>query len=165
MSSIDAISGIGHKNATKLRKARVRTTEALLRRAGDAASRRALAEQTGLAEPDLLCWANRADLLRIKGIGPEYALILTKAGVETLKELRRRNPANLARSITDMNGKLGNIQRLPTPEMVASWIAAAQTTDPLVQRCIGLHHHTREGRPTGALPLNMDVGSRADDAA
>lgn len=134
MPSIDAITGIGHKNATKLRKARVRTTEALLRRAGTPSARKELAEETGLPESDLLSWAHRADLLRVKGIGPEYALILAKAGVETMRELRRRNPTNLARSIADMNGKLGNIQRLPTGEMVASWIAIAQTTDPLVER-------------------------------
>ncbi len=134
MPSIDAITDIGHKNAATLRKARVRTTEALLKRAAQPSGRRVLADQTGLGEDDLLAWANRADVLRVKGIGPEYAYILAKAGVDTLRELRRRNPANLTRSITDLNGKLGNIRRLPTPEMVAAWITTAQATDPMVLR-------------------------------
>lgn len=134
MPSIDAITDIGHKNAATLRKARVRTTEALLKRASSPAARKDLAAQTGLDQDDLLAWANRADLLRVKGVGPEYAFILSKAGVDTLKELRRRNPANLIRSITDLNGKVGNIRRLPTPEMVAAWIATAQTTNPFVVR-------------------------------
>ncbi len=134
MPSIDAITDMGHKNAATLRKARVRTTEALLKRAGTPNDRRALAGQTGLDPEDLLAWVNRADLLRVKGIGPEYAYILSKAGVDTLRELRRRNPANLTRSISDLNGKLGGIRRLPTPEMVADWIATAQATEPLVVR-------------------------------
>ncbi len=134
MPSIDAITDMGHRNAATLRKARVRTTEALLKRASSPADRKVLADQTGLDQDDLLAWANRADLLRVKGVGPEYAFILSKAGVDTLKELRRRNPANLIRSITDLNGKVGTIRRLPTPEMVAAWIATAQTTNPLVVR-------------------------------
>lgn len=134
MPSIDAITDIGHKNAATLRKARVRTTEALLRRAAAPGDRRDLAEQTGLSQEDLLAWANRADLLRVRGIGPEYAFILSKAGVDTLRELRRRNPSNLTRSITDLNGKLGNIRRLPTPDMVAAWISTAQVTEPAVTR-------------------------------
>jgi predicted flap endonuclease-1-like 5' DNA nuclease len=134
MPSIDAITDMGHRNAATLRKARVRTTEALLKRASSPAARKELAGQTGLDQDDLLAWANRADLLRVKGVGPEYAFILSKAGVDTLKELRRRNPANLIRSMTDLNGKIGTIRRLPTPEMVAAWIAIAQTTNPLVVR-------------------------------
>lgn len=134
MPSIDAITDMGHKNAATLRKARVRTTEALLKRAGKPNDRQALAGQTGLDPDDLLAWVNRADLLRVKGIGPEYAYILSKAGVDTLRELRRRNPANLTRSISDLNGKLGGIRRLPTPEMVADWIATAQATEPIVVR-------------------------------
>ena len=134
MPSIDAITDMGHRNAATLRKARVRTTEALLKRASSPAARKELAEQTGLDQDDLLAWANRADLLRVKGVGPEYAFMLSRAGVDTLKELRRRNSANLTRSIADLNGKGGNIRRLPTPEMVAAWIATAQTTNPLVVR-------------------------------
>ena len=134
MPSIDAIEGMAHRDATTLRKARVRTTEALLKRASTPADRQELAEATGLQEGDLLAWAHRSDLLRIKGIGPEYALMLTKAGVETLKELRRRNPSNLARLLGDVGAKMSSVRRVPTEEVVASWILSAQTVEPLVQR-------------------------------
>lgn len=134
MPSIDAIEGMPHRDATTLRKARVRTTEALLKRAADPVGRRELAEATGLDEADLLAWAHRSDLLRIKGIGPEYALMLTTAGIETLKELRRRNPSNLARLLGDVGAKMPSVRRVPTEEVVASWILSAQTLDPLVQR-------------------------------
>lgn len=112
----------------------MRTTEALLKRASDPAGRKELAEATGLSEADLLSWAHRSDLLRIKGIGPEYALMLTKAGVETLKELRRRNPVNLARLLNDVGAKMPSVRRVPTEDLVASWILSAQTIEPLVER-------------------------------
>ncbi len=134
MPSIDAIEGMDHRHATTLRKARVRTTEALLKRASNPAGRSELAEATGLSEADLLSWAHRSDLLRIKGIGPEYALMLTKAGVETLKELRRRNPVNLARLLNDVGAKMPSVRRVPTEDVVASWILSAQTIEPFVER-------------------------------
>ena len=34
--------------------------------------------------------------MRIKGIGGEYAELLEAAGVDTVRELKHRNPANLA---------------------------------------------------------------------
>ncbi len=72
MASIDAIEGIGHKYATKLRKARVRTTEALLKHGAIKRGRKQLAEATGIPERQILEWVNRADLMRIKGVGEEY---------------------------------------------------------------------------------------------
>ncbi len=36
-----------------------------------------------------------ADLMRIKGVGEEYSELLEAAGVDTVKELRNRNAANL----------------------------------------------------------------------
>ena len=93
MASIDAIEGIGHKYATKLRKARVRTTEALLKLGATKRGRRQLADTTGIPERQILEWVNRADLMRIKGVGEEYSDLLEASGVDTVKELRRRNAA------------------------------------------------------------------------
>ena len=67
MASIDAIEGIGHKYATKLRKARVRTTEALLKLGATKRGRKQLADATGIPDRQILEWVNRADLMRIKG--------------------------------------------------------------------------------------------------
>ena len=95
MASIDAIEGIGPRNATKLRKAGVRTTEALLKTAASKKGRRELAAGSGIGEKSILEWVNRADLMRVKGVGEEYSDLLEAAGVDTVKELRNRNPKNL----------------------------------------------------------------------
>ena len=49
----------------------------------------------------MLCWANVADRMRIKGISKEYAELLQAAGVDTVKELKYRNPLNLAKAMAD----------------------------------------------------------------
>ncbi len=132
MPSIDTIEGLGHRFATKLRKAGVRTTEALLKRASDRAGRKELAAATGLPEKQLLEWANRADLMRCKGVGGEYADLLETAGVDTLKALRRRNAASLTRKIIETNDRKRLVRRLPTEAMVERWIEEAKELEPRV---------------------------------
>jgi predicted flap endonuclease-1-like 5' DNA nuclease len=132
MASIDAIEGIGHKYATKLRKARVRTTEALLKHGANKRGRKQLAEATGIPERQILEWVNRADLMRIKGVGEEYSDLLEASGVDTVKELRRRNAANLLTAMIEINRKKDLVRRLPTEGMVQRWVDHAKDLDPIV---------------------------------
>ena len=132
MASIDTIEGIGLRNATKLRKARVRTTEALLKRGATRKGRRQLAEDVAIAEKMILEWVNRADLMRVKGVGEEYSDLLEAAGVDTIKELRRRNPGNLLSAMVEVNAKKKLVRRLPTESMVTRWVDNAKGLDPLV---------------------------------
>ncbi|HSJ72359.1 MAG TPA: DUF4332 domain-containing protein [Acidimicrobiia bacterium] len=132
MASIAAIRAIDHRDATKLRKARVRTTEALLQQAGTRTQRSNLSERTGIPTSELLHWAHQADLMRINGIGSEYADLLGSAGVDTVKALRRRNAANLMTMMTQVNTKRRTVQRLPTIEMVQGWVDAAVALDSTV---------------------------------
>ena len=132
MASITAV-GLPTREATRLRKNGVRTTDALLRVAATKTGRRSLAGKTKLAERDVLGWVNRADLMRVKGIGPEYADLLEVAGVDTVKELRTRNPQNLLEAMTELNARKRLVRRLPTSGMVDDWIAAAKDLDPMVK--------------------------------
>ncbi len=132
MASISAIRAMGQRHATRLRKAKVRTTEALLRHASTRTGRSALSERTDIPTPDLLRWAQQADLMRIDGVGPEYADLLAASGVDTIKSLRRRNAANLMARMTQVNAKKRIVQRLPTTEMVQGWIDDAAALDPIV---------------------------------
>ncbi len=129
---IDEIEGIGEATAATLGLAEIRTTEALLRACGKPSGRRRVARETGLTEARLLKWANMADLLRVKGVGPEYAELLEAAGVDTVKELRNRNPANLAGRMAELNERKRLVRRMPTTEQVSSWIAAASELDPAI---------------------------------
>jgi predicted flap endonuclease-1-like 5' DNA nuclease len=132
MASIDAIEGMRHAEATKLRKARVRTTEALLKTASTRTGRKQLSAKTGIPEKEILQWVNRADLMRVKGIGSEYADLLEVAGVDTIRELRRRNPSNLLETLIVLNTRKRLVRRLPTEGMVSAWIEEAKAVDPVV---------------------------------
>ena len=133
MPSIDAIESIDWRRATKLRKAGIRTTEALLKRGARKSGRRRLAKEAGLNEREILEWVNRADLMRVKGIGSEYSDLLEAVGVDTVRELRRRNATSLTKKIVDTNEGKHLVRRLPTEKMVASWIQHAATLEPTVK--------------------------------
>jgi predicted flap endonuclease-1-like 5' DNA nuclease len=132
MATIDTIAGLDPKSATRFRKSRVRTTEALLKRGATRSGRKDLAAATRLDEKQILVWLNRADLMRVKGIGPEYSDLLEAAGVDTVKELRRRNPASLTKKMIQINESQKLVQRLPTEGMVERWVGHAAQLDPII---------------------------------
>ena len=130
MARIDQVAGISHKDATKLRKAGVRTSKGLIEAAADRKGRVDLATSTGIDPKDIQQWVSHSDLLRVKGVGAEYAELLVAAGVDTLRDLRRRNPTALLAKIIGLNGNVRVVQRLPTESMVEVWIEAAKDLDP-----------------------------------
>jgi predicted flap endonuclease-1-like 5' DNA nuclease len=133
MGSIDTIEGIGVKNATRLRKNRIRTTEALLKRGATRKGRKEIADATGLTQAQILEWVNRADLMRVKGIGEEYSDLLEAAGVDTVKELRNRKPENLLAKMVEINQSKRLVRRLPTETMVIRWVEHAKELPPVVK--------------------------------
>jgi predicted flap endonuclease-1-like 5' DNA nuclease len=133
MASIDSIECIEIKEATRLRKNGVRTTEALLKKAGTRRGRKDLASATGLADREVLDWVNRADLMRVKGIGAEYSDLLEAAGVDTVKELKTRSPAALTKRMGTINSKKKLVRRLPTETMVVRWVNEAKKLKPAVR--------------------------------
>ncbi len=73
-----------------------------------------------------------ADLMRISGVGEEYSELLEAAGVDTAKELRHRNAANLAAKMAEVNGQKIPTRTVFSPETVAKWVEQAKTLDPLI---------------------------------
>ena len=123
---ITDIDGIDGEAATTLKSAGIRSTERLLEAARTVKRRKTLAEKTGFDEKQLLCWANVADRMRIRGISKEYAELLQAAGVDTVKELKYRNPANLATAMADTNKKRKMVRLLPSEKVVCRWIESAK---------------------------------------
>lgn len=132
MARIDQVAGVGHRQATKLRKAGVRTSKALIEQASTRRARTQLAKATGVSSRDLQTWVHHADLLRVRGVGAEYAELLVEAGVDTLRDLRRRNPTALLAKVIGLNGSDKVVNRLPTEAMVESWIVMAGELEPSI---------------------------------
>lgn len=134
MASIGDVEIIDPKSATKLRKAGIRTTEGLLRRAATRKGRHELAAEAGLDAAALLVWVNRADLMRVKGVGAEYAELLAAAGIATTSQLKRRNSTTLTAQMIDINERKNLVSRMPTEGMVSGWISSAGELNSLVRR-------------------------------
>jgi len=131
--NIEKIEGIGPKNAAALAKAGVKTTEGLLKAGATKKGRQELAGKTKISETNILGWVNRADLMRVKGVGEEYSDLLEKAGVDTVKELRNRNAANLWKAMKEVNDKKKLVRALPAQSSVEAWVAQAKQLDPVVK--------------------------------
>lgn len=120
------IDGLDDDTALILKSAKIRTTEKLLDLARTSRGRKALALKTGIDEKRLLAFANMADCMRVRGISKEYAELLRAAGVDTVKELKYRNPANLAQAMAEANRKRKQVRLLPSEKLITRWIEHAR---------------------------------------
>lgn len=132
MSKIEEIEGVGPAFAEKLAAAGIKSVANLLEKCATRKGRAAVAEATGISDKLVLKWTNHADLMRIDGVGPEFAELLEAAGVDTVKELRNRNAENLAKAMADKNEEKKLTRVTPSAERVGKWIAEAKTLDPIV---------------------------------
>ncbi len=129
---IEEIEGIGPANKEKLSAADIKTTDDLLDLCCSATGRKETAAKTGIGESTLLSWANMADLMRISGIGKQYAELLEAAGVDTVKELRNRNSENLAAKMEEINGEKNLAKTSPAVSVVVGWVDQAKQMDPKI---------------------------------
>lgn len=129
---IDEIEGIGPAFQSKLRAAEINTTSDLLERCGDPQGRTAVSTFTGIGQSQILKWANMADLMRVSGIGKQYAELLEGAGVDTIKELRQRNASNLTAAMKALNEEKRLAKNSPAEEMVEKWIEQAKGMEPSI---------------------------------
>jgi predicted flap endonuclease-1-like 5' DNA nuclease len=123
---ITDIAGISPDVAATLRSVGIRTTAKLLEAARTPRARQQLALKTGIDEKRILRWANMADRMRIKGVGEDYAELLQAAGVDTVKELKYRNPAKLAKAMAEANARRKLVRVLPSDRAVVRWIEHAK---------------------------------------
>lgn len=126
MTKLSRIEGIGPAFAAKLEAAGVHSIEQLLKMGATPAGRKELAAQTGLRPEQILKWANRADLMRIRGVGEEYSDLLELAGVDTVVELAQRRPDALLKKMLEVNAEKKAVRRPPALSMVQSWVEQAK---------------------------------------
>ena len=124
------IEGVGEVYAEKLIAAGITKVEELLEKCAAPAGRKALAEETGIAEKLILKWTNHADLFRISGVGPQFAELLEAAGVDTVKELKHRVAENLQKKLEEVNAQKNLCNRVPAVSEVQKMIDQAKELPP-----------------------------------
>lgn len=126
MSALTSIEGIGPRLAATLKEHGIGSVEKLLEAGRTRVSRMELAAATGITEQKLLRFVNHADLMRVKGIGGEYAELLEAAGVDTVAELAQRNADRLHARLAEVNDEQSLVRALPATSRVRRWIEQAQ---------------------------------------
>ncbi len=129
MSKVEEIEGVGPAYAEKLAAAGIKSVDGLLEKCATRKGRADVAEATGISDKLILKWANHADLMRIKGVGPEFSELLEAAGVDTVKELKHRNAENLAAKMKEVSQEKKITRQSPSVKQVESWIEQAKTLE------------------------------------
>lgn len=91
---VEDLEGIGPTYGKRLRDNGVHTTARL---AYEPAT--ALAERIQVPRGTVEAWQQMAQLVKVKGIGPQYAEALVRAGIVGIEDLKRRSPARMADQI------------------------------------------------------------------
>lgn len=71
-------------------------------------------------------------MMRVSGIGPQFAELLEAAGVDTVKELRTRNAENLAAGMAEINGQKNLARSSPAASVVQDWVDKAKNMEPTI---------------------------------
>lgn len=132
--SLTLIKGIGRKTAALFqRTAAVDSIEMLVRTGATSKGRAELAEKMGKPQHVIRKWVQLADLMRVHGIGEDYALLLWQTGITAIPELGQQNPEALERLLENVNQRLNVVHRLPAPEKIEDWIIQAQILPSIVE--------------------------------
>jgi predicted flap endonuclease-1-like 5' DNA nuclease len=123
---VTEIEGIGPAYSEKLAAIEIATIDQYLAAAANRDGRKKIADQTGISPKLILDWANRADLMRVPGIGEELSDLLEQAGVDSVNELKYRKSDNLYNSLVAINEEKDLVRRLPSQADVESWIESAK---------------------------------------
>jgi len=129
---ITAIQGVGPVIEEKFALAGIKTVEGLLKKGASKKGRAELVATTGIEAKKVLVFVNNADLFRVKGVSSQYAELLKAAGVDTVKELRNRNPENLHVKMTEVNEAKNLVRQVPYLKQVTGFVKFAKKLEPVV---------------------------------
>lgn len=129
---VETIEGVGEVYAAKLNEAGIKTTEDLLAKCAAPKGRKELAEATGISEKLVLKWTNHSDLMRINGVAGQFAELLEASGVDTVKELKHRVPANLKAKMDEVNAVKNLVNRVPNLPEIEKMVEQAKELEPVM---------------------------------
>ncbi len=132
-------------DAHRLRRAGIANTLDLLTYGRTAAGRDLLARRSGLSVERIDAWTALADLMRVRGIGPDVARLLTAVGVRTIADLQRCDPVATATAIRDVNKARRLSPNPPRAESLAYWID--------LSRALPIVFELRVAAAVGASPV------------
>ncbi|MFN2141957.1 MAG: DUF4332 domain-containing protein [Candidatus Promineifilaceae bacterium] len=127
VGGLAAAGGFAAAQASSLSDAGVSSASDLLQLGATPAGRSELASASGLDDEVILTGVKRLDLMRVTGVGTNYAHLLLLSGVETVPDLARRNASNLAETMDKVNAAESVTQTVPSETQVEAWVLEAKS--------------------------------------
>src|SRR5579863_470108 len=119
---IGDIKGITPEVKAKLEAEGIKNTQQLLEHGQTAKQRTELAHKVGTTAVIVKELVNRADLMRVKGVGSDFSNLLEEAGVNSCKELQHRTAEHLHKKLEEIHTSKKIAHHSPTLAQVTQWI-------------------------------------------
>ena len=124
---IREIEGIGPTYAERLDEVGIADTDDLFAKGWMSSDRKRVANKTGISTRLLLRWVNQANLMRVNGIGGEYANLLYRVGIPTLLRLAEEEAMAIKKAFDAyLEIKPNVVRRTPPLDEVAGWVNQAK---------------------------------------
>ncbi len=122
---VETIEGIGAGFGNKLKADGITTTEALLELCASDAGVDRLCKCVDLDEATVRNWGTMADLMRIKGLGGQWAELMWRAGVSNVQDLAKQDIVPLRAKMREVNDAEHRVAELPGEKRVTKFIEDA----------------------------------------
>jgi predicted flap endonuclease-1-like 5' DNA nuclease len=127
---IEKIKGMTPELAEKFTADGITTADELLAATLTPHQRNELAHKFGTTPVVMKELANRADLMRIKGVGGDLSNLLEEAGVNSCKELQHRVAEHLHQTLVELNAERHIAHHVPPVTWIQDWITQARDFAP-----------------------------------
>ena len=131
---IESIEGIGEGFGKRLKADGISTTEALLELCASDAGIARVCKCVELDEDTVKNWGTMADLMRIKGLGGQWAELMWRAGVSSVQDLAQREIEPLRARMREVNEEEHRVTELPGEKRVRKFIEDAGQLDAVLLR-------------------------------
>ena len=129
---VETIEGIGSGFGNKLKAGGIDTTEALLRICATDEGIKRVCSLVDLDEATVRNWGTMADLIRIRGLGGQWAELMWRAGVKSVQDLASRDISDLRARMREVNTREHRVAELPGEKRVARFLAEAGRLEPVL---------------------------------
>ena len=131
-TAIESIEGIGEGFGNRLRADGIDTTEKLLALCATDDGVAQVCKCVDLDEATVRNWGTMADLMRITGLGGQWAELMWRAGVKNVQDLAAQEVEPLRARFREVNEAEHRVAELPGESRVAKFIEQAKGLDPLL---------------------------------
>lgn len=129
MAKIETIEGIGPAFQEKLAAAGVTSVEGLLESGASDSARATLAEASNIPQKRIDTWVSMADLMRLAGVGGQFAELMVRSGVNSVSTLSGMDSVELRSALETENEAKNMVKKIPSVDTLSGYIQAAGHLD------------------------------------